>query len=214
MSTAEAISKMLGAGLTAGSRMGLSIKELERRAEADANRLKVSMDTLEMGKKRLELQEKAMENRMLRDALDAELKMVMYDRQVEDEKALREILHGYEKELIDLRNQGKTGKAPPAKKPYGLETSSINSLLGHGKSEAKFGADFGGALNQGLNAMIKSGLVSEPGWIPGAKNLPATGETKPFHASQLRPVKKKNPPNNDTWDAKKLSDEELRKWAK
>jgi len=81
--------------------------------------------------------------------------------------------------------------------PYGLETSTINALLGHGKSEAKYGGDFGTALNTGLNAMITSGLMPERGWLPGTGRAPySTGA--PIHASQLRPTGQSVPTSGNT----------------
>ena len=223
----------LGKGVSTTARATVDIKELERRAQEDAKRLQLSMQSLELSKNRFAFEQETAaadeayrqqqaKAARLRAALDAEAGMVEAARKQEDRLHLERVLHGYAKEIEGMRQTGRVELAESkggASKPYGLDTSTINTIVGHAKSEAKYGADFGGALNQALNSMVKSGLTPEKGLIPGAKKIPGSGETKPFRVSELRPVAKKSakvtkPKIESAWDPTKLTDEELRELAK
>lgn len=122
--------KALGAGISGTARAAIDLKELERRAEADAARLKLSMETLELNKKRLTLQQEQQERSRMMEALDIQNDAVTRQRDMEDEKEMLRFRNALEKELIKQR------AATPARSTKTIDPSILLSREQAQKDEA------------------------------------------------------------------------------
>lgn len=219
MSDLAGVVGALGKGLSTGARTYGNLKELERRAQEDAKRLEMSMESLELNKKRFEFQkqvdiedqayrQRKRQSDMLRDALDREADMVDTKQKEEDAKALLALKHKYAVALKQTTSGGKvSGKASGSAKykPYEISDSVVNKAIGYAQAQGTsaygntntFQSNFGAAINA----------------AKGAKNPWHIGGIGPRAVKGLNKKKKKGPPPKKVegaWDETKLSDDELR----